>query len=290
MKWKADYSRAHRWEEVFAGKLNKRWIKMEFNSKINSGTNSIFDDNLVYKIDFFKQLYLGDKLLNTIPYQDLIFSDWYPVSEVKEEPKKEEENQSDVVKEHIRRIKENEMKKENMIRAICREEIAKKEFNQEWLSTFVKDICQAEIKEENKTRYVFPNMKAQNQAYSLQVLDKLKEITKTAEKISKKFHKKKPKQEFDGELLIYISDSGNLLHSHKRNGGIPSDYRLATQSDINNFFKGTKNRKPKQYTYFKETKRALNNSKIDERFYKKEINSISSSIEITEKEYLEGLK
>lgn len=314
MKYDFCNIKAYSFEEMLSMK-NKKFVILSCMSDVDENSEGFNPSEVYYFDEYCKLRMLGGEDASKVfVYESLICCDFYLVSEVKEEPKsvitenkdilKEQENNHSsfseilgkfwskqplekppidtnrvIIKEGLSDINNdliiNDFNFTAHIRSICREEIKKKEINQEWLATFVKDICQAEIKEENKTRYVFPNMKAQNQAYSLNVLDKIKEITEVAEKIKAKHYKKqkKPKQELDGEKKIYIKTDGSELackvsyfteEQMNRYG-----FKTATQQEINQFFKGSKKRKPAigEWTLNKEGywQRKLGNNKTEYR-------------------------
>lgn len=96
--------------------------------------------------------------------------------------------------------------------------------------------------------------------------------------------KKKEKQSFDGDKKIYINQDGTRFLSSESLKSVESEsdyYHLATQAEINQFFKGSKKRN--LYRYHK----VIGNEKYH--YIKEEIKTGYCNL-ITEQEYLKGLK
>lgn len=305
MKWKADYSKKYSWVDVFTSDINQRWVKFPMHEKIDNNTISVFDERLVYKIDFHRQLYQGGLFLDTTPYQRLLSSDWYKVSEVKEEPKKDRTIMQSIIEDHKEAQRgvsdmlaiELEKKRIEGIRSICREEIK----NDKMTSLGHKMV--------SDNLYIKKSMFTNNPKFMKDWISGSWNIDEDIKKPLKK--PKKPKQEFDNSNRVMINMEGDMLFKYNdKTKSIPHKY--ATQSEINQFFKGSKkrkrnldeyyfdiktgnwcpklHRKEKQYIYYKEAEKGTLSGKLYNVKYYKTLDVKDKGVEITEAEYLKGIK
>lgn len=278
MKYKADYSKKMTFHQVLSSfNSDKKYIS--YSTQKNIDKEKLFESRII-SFNIFGEIFIDGKHDDTGRYQELIKLDWFEVHEVKEEPKKEEENQSDVVKEHIRRLKEHESVKENMIRAICREEIAKENdgvINRGLKPTTTINTLLDKLDKKVVEKFLHGSWDA---LFRSGVIQK----------------PKKQKQEFDGEKKIYITKDGSDHLYACTDGIVNSAYRLATQSDINKFFKASKKRikisekydKPSNRSfYFKNGVKYYHDLRSGSYYTYGKDNYIKY---ITEQEYFEGLK
>lgn len=237
-------------------------------------------EEYIYQFDLEGKVYLDGNLVENASYQWLVNSDWYKVSEIKEESKKE----SYVSKEDCDKYNKDDFKyklAEDYIRSICQDEITK-HLKQHKL---IKDIKDAVDLAE----------------YVIKKGNKVKENKDRLEKIRNNFNKKpkKQKQNFDGENKIWfslINDKFFLVNS-KNKPSILDNWNIATQKEINQFFHGSKKRKIKinkdnscewyelnGCNYYRHYGHGIGNDKFV-KFDEYKIDKV-----ITEKEYMQGLK
>ena len=167
---------------------------------------------------------------------------------------------------------------------------------------FIKEVCKEEIRiatKNSENKGIFKEYQwgyqEEKKGFSKGGLiqsftDKIKEKEKKdnikfAEKINshaKEIKTSKKKKSFDGEENIWISTCGKFMKKSKYEPHSNISFRLATQSEINQFFHGAKKRKENnRITYVRSDNNFI---KITHLKY-----GVKSE-EITESEYLEGIK
>lgn len=346
MEWKADYSIGYSFKQAIAEPIGIKWI-------MYSGKKKDFEDECdIIQFNDYGNIFdtKGSVISNDFKY--MTNHSWFKVYEFKEEPKKEPELMTafrNAEPELLEIIEKERTKRNDEIRSICREEIKKQnnilsgefvgfdknilQFSDGTRYQFNKELWDKQIDKwslikgykdvkDNAENYIKKSMFANNPKFMKDWIngswENGKEEAEKAikqDKVKCRNANKKPKQEFDGEKKIYISDKDNdfkylsvvsINTSNKYMEQI--GYRLATQSEINQFFKGIKKRKEKRNLdeYYLDTKtgnwcpkatpqKRYNYAKYetsDKPIYLKywNHNGISGQEFIPEAEYLEGLK
>lgn len=266
MKYKADYSKKMTFHQVLSSfNSDKKYIS--YSTQKNIDKEKLFESRII-SFNIFGEIFIDGKHDDTGRYQELIKLDWFEVHEVKEEPIIPEGNH--INKKAVEGFKDsldslNNGKTVDIVRSVIAQKL-----------NYLEKLQAKEFRLERQI-LIEKAKKAlrRNRSYSMQ-----NQVKKP----------KKPKQEFDGDESIYISDSGKkMFRACDMDAQAQSIfYQIATQADINKFFKGTKKRK--QYIYCKEEEKGTLSGKIYNVKYYKTLDIKDKGIEITEKEYLEGLK
>lgn len=282
MKYRADFKRKMAFNVVMAEfNSDSKYIACSPDAPIN--IYQLFETKIL-SFNIFGELFIDGKLDDTIKYQELVKNDWYQVYQIPEFQKPTIDTN--------RKINDKgtitDIKKEMVIDGLN-------------VTEHIKEICKEEIAKSERQIKLLGNIR---EAFNFaeKVVSTAKKISKErSEQLLKSINKKQknPKQEFDGENRIWINKENDALYCYERGYFcLDGKCRLATQSDINKFFKGTKKRNrieikqlvsEEYYELNGKTYHCKLGFKDSNMYYKREI--ATGYIEsITEEEYLKGIQ
>lgn len=269
MKYKADYSKKMTFAMVLSSfNTDSKYVLLNPCESIDRERQITSLDG-IYSFRINGIILINGMEMNMVNYQSIVEKDWYPVYEVKEKPPID-------TSRNINKGTTTDIKKEMVIDGLN-------------VTEHIKEICKEEIaKSERQINAKKSVIAALNTASY--VINHCHNINNNMNK-----KQKKTKQEFDNDNRIHINMEGDMLFKwNDRTKSIPHKY--ATQSEINQFFKGSKNRikisekydqPSNRRFYFKNGVKYYHDLRSGSYYTYGKDNYIKY---ITEKEYLEGLK
>lgn len=277
MKYKANYSLTYTFDKASKKEfVGIKWLNVipELKSKLGE---ILLESDIVY-FNENGEILSGGEVVKNIPYQTLLKCEWYPVIEIKESIP---DNIPKIVELQVEAKTEDALSQENRQKSI---DVHNAKELEKMLDSRLREICKDEIKkakELSRENIVRKNVNLANKAFS-QVYGQ--DVIKKPVFVKNK--KQKEKQAFDGDFLIYIDENNDVILKIDKKASVNPKFRIATQSEINKYFHGSKKRKDKEF----ELKNIMYYYCGDGGFYKVNTDKNNSGfIKITKEEYLKSI-